>query len=91
MIPTTTAAPRPIVMGQTDNDESDHAFAHVTVTILRLKSDNVSDLDDWMKYHHYSSLQDIMSEYFGSPHDMRLHTNYKIIGATNTLPQLVIT
>ena len=75
---------------QTDNDESDNAFAHVTVTILRLKSNDVSDLDDSMKYCHYSSLQDIISEYFSSPHDIRVHTNYKKIGVTNTLPELVI-
>ena len=39
---------------------------------------------------HFSSLQDIISEYFSSPHDIRLHTNYKKIGVTNMLPHLVI-
>ena len=29
---------------QTDNDEDDHVFAHVTITILGLKSEHVSDL-----------------------------------------------
>ena len=73
---------------QTDNDEDNHVFAHVTVTILRLKSEDVSDLDDWMKYHHYSSLQDNICEYFSSPHDFHLHTNYKKIGVTTAPPNL---
>ena len=33
-----------------------------------------------MKHHHYSSLQDVICESFSSPHDIRLHTNYKKIG-----------
>ena len=36
---------------QTDNDEDDHSFAHVTITILSLKPEDASDLDDWKKYH----------------------------------------
>ena len=79
-----------LAWSQTYKIKSDHAFSHVTVTILGLKSDDVSDLDNWIKYHHYSFLQDIISEYFPSPHDLRLHTNYKKIGVTNMLPQLVI-
>ena len=47
-------------------------------------------LNDWMKYHQYSSLQDIISGYFSSPHDLCLHTNYKENGMITALPQLVI-
>ena len=69
-----------LAWSQIDNNEDDHGFAHVTITILGLKSEDVSDLDDWMKYHQESSLQDIISEYFSSPHDLQLHTNTRKMG-----------
>ena len=72
---------------QKDSDESDHAFSHVTITILRLKSDDESDLDDCIKYHHNTFLQDII---ISSPHDIRLHNNHEKLGVTNILPQLVV-
>ena len=43
-----------------------------------------------MKYQCYASLHDITSEYFSSPHDLHLHTNYKKNGMTTTLAQLVV-
>ena len=46
-----------LALSQTDNDEDDHVFAHVTISILRLKSEDGLDLDDWMKYDHYSLLK----------------------------------
>ena len=44
-----------------------------------------------MKYHCSYSLQCIISEYSSSRHDIRVHTNYKKIGVTNMLSQLVVT
>ena len=79
-----------LAWSQTDNDEDDHVFAHVTITILGLTSEDVSELDDWMKYHHYSSFQDIISEYFSSPPDLCLHSNYMENRTTTALPQLVV-
>ena len=80
-----------LAWSQTDNNEDDHVFTHVAITILGLKSKYVSKLDDWMKRHHYSTLQDIIREYFSSSHDLHLHTNCKKNGTTTALPQLVIT
>ena len=74
---------------QTDNDEDDYVFAHVTITMLGLKSGDVSELDDWMKYYQYSFLQDIISEYFSSPHDLQLHPNYKKNGMPIHCPNLL--
>ena len=76
---------------QPDNDEDDHDFAHVTINILGIKSEDISDLDNWMKYHQYSSLQDIITEYFSSPHDLQLQTNYRENGMTAAQAQLVVT
>ena len=45
-----TSIKEELAWSQTDNDEDDHGFAHVTITILDLKSEDVSVLDDWMKY-----------------------------------------
>ena len=42
-----------LAWSQTDNDEDNHVFAHVTITILGVKSEDVLDLDDWMRYHQY--------------------------------------
>ena len=75
-----TSIQEELAWSQTDNDEDNNVFAHVTITILGLNSEDVSDLDDWMKYHQYSSLQAIISEYFASSHDLQLHTNYKKMG-----------
>ena len=66
-----------LAWSQTYKIKSVHCFSHVTINVLGLKSDDVSDLDNWMKYQLYSSLQDIISEYFSSPHDHRLRTNCK--------------
>ena len=85
-----TSIEEELAWSKTDNDEEYHVFEHVTITIPRLKSEDVSDLDDWMKYYHYSSFQDIISEYFSSPHDIHLHTNFKKTRVTTTLPQLVV-
>ena len=45
-----TSIEEELAWSQTDNDEDDHVFAHVTITILGLKSYDVSNFDDWMKY-----------------------------------------
>ena len=69
-----TSIEEELAWSETDNDEDDHVFAHITITLLGLKSDDVSNLDDWMKYHQYSSLQDVISEFFSSPHHLQLQT-----------------
>ena len=46
-----TSIEEELVWSQTDNDEDDHVFTHVTIMIPKLKSDDASDIDDWMRYH----------------------------------------
>ena len=65
-----TSIEEELAWSQIDNDEDDHVCAHVMITTLGLKSEDVSNLDHWMKYHQYSFLQDIISEYFSSTHDI---------------------
>ena len=38
-----TSIEEELTWSQTDNDEDDHVFAHVTTTILGLKSEDASD------------------------------------------------
>ena len=38
-----TSIEEELTWSQTDNDEDDHVLAHVTTTILGLKSDDASD------------------------------------------------
>ena len=79
-----------LVWSKTDNDEDDHVL-HMSSSPSLGSNLRMSNLDDWMKYHQYSSLQDIISEYFSSSHDLCLHMNYKNYGMTTALPQLVVT
>ena len=85
-----TSIKEELAWSQTDNNKDNHVFAQVTITFLLLKSEVLSDLDNWMKYQCYLYLQDIISENFSSPRDLCLHTNYKKNGMTTALPQPVI-
>ena len=56
MIPIATPALRQDDWPGTDNDEDDHMSTQFTITIAGLKSEDVSNLDDWMKYDYFKTL-----------------------------------
>ena len=58
---------------QSDSESSDSAgsSSHVSASILGFTSQDDSDLDHWMKYHRYKSLQDVIEKYYTQPPDLR--------------------
>ena len=47
-----------------ENESNEEPFTHVTMKILGYRSEDVEDLDVWMRYLCCRSLEDMVQDYF---------------------------
>ena len=84
------ADPDDNLMGTLKNQSSKATLPHVNINILGYRSDDVQDLDGWMKYYQYRSLKGNVPDYFTEPAQIILHATYKQDRLSKELPRFII-
>ena len=87
-IPPTPAANKSAEQHEEPSEQD--SFNHLLYKVLRLNSEQVQDLNDWMAHWGIPNVHEVIAQYFGKPHALEDNLKFITLGKTSYIQSNVM-